>query len=65
MVQHVGSVVEMQRGEACITFPQGAGGFIQTAEQQQCKSRIHIAFVHSDGKQEHSQNDKSTEAKIA
>ena len=65
MVQHVGSVVEMQRGEACITFPQGANGFIQTAEQQQRKSRIHIAFVHSDGKQEHSQNDKSTKAKIA
>ena len=36
MVQHVGSVVEMQRGETGITFPQGAGGFIQTAEQRSC-----------------------------
>ena len=65
MVQHIGGVVKMQHCKSTEAFPERCRGPVQAAEKQQGQSGIHITLMHTDGEQEHRQDDKGTETEIS
>ena len=65
MVQHIGGVVKMQHCKSTEAFPERCRGPVQAAEKQQCQTGIHITLMHTDGEQEHRQDDKGTETEIS
>ena len=52
---------------AAFIFTLGATAIqpVQAAEKQQGQTGIHITLMHTDGEQEHRQDDKGTETEIS
>ena len=65
MVQHIGGVVKCSTANPLKHFQRGVEGRYRQQKSKQGQSGIHITLMHTDGEQEHRQDDKGTETEIS